>query len=40
MIIGAENSRKYKELLINYYETNNKREISKFLKEECYIPLK
>ena len=40
MIIGAENSRKYKELLINYYKTNNKREISKFLKEECYIPLK
>ena len=37
IVIPEDKKEKYKELLINYYETNNKKEISKFLKEECYI---
>ena len=37
IVIPVDKINKYKELLINYYETNNKKEISKFLKEECYI---
>ena len=39
IVIPVDKIEKYKELLINYYETNNKKEISKFLKEECYIKL-
>ena len=30
----------YKKLLIEYYETNNSKEITKFLKEQCYLNLK
>jgi len=37
IVIPVDKINKYKELLINYYETNNKKEISKFLKEECYL---
>ncbi len=37
--IPVDKIEKYRELLINYYETNNKKEISKFLKVECYIKL-
>jgi prophage maintenance system killer protein len=40
LIIDADNSNKYKDLLINYYETNKKKEIYDFLIKECYIPLK
>ena len=35
--IPVDKIEKYRKLLINYYETNNKKEISKFLKEDCYI---
>ena len=38
-MIEADNSNKYKELLLDYYESNNKKDIYKFLKEECYIPM-
>ena len=37
IVIPVDKINKYKELLINYYETNNKKEISKFLKDNCYI---
>lgn len=37
IVIPVDKTEKYKELLINYYETNNKKEISKFLKDNCYI---
>ena len=39
LMIEADNSNKYKELLLDYYESNNKKDIYKFLKEECYIPM-
>lgn len=39
LMINAEDSNKYKELLLNYYESNNKKDIVKFLKEECYIKI-
>lgn len=40
LMIDAADSKKYKELLVEYYETNDKKNIYKFLKEDCYIPLK
>lgn len=36
IVIPEDKTEKYKELLINFYETNNKKEISMFLKENCY----
>ena len=30
----------YKRLLIEYYESNDKTEITKFLKDHCYLPIK
>lgn len=40
IVIPAEKVDEYKRLLINYYETDKKDEIIKFLKEECYRALK
>lgn len=39
IVIPVDKIEKYRELLVSFYETNNKKEISKFLKEECYIKL-
>ena len=39
LMISADDSNKYKELLLNYYEKNDKKELIKFLKEDCYIKL-
>ncbi len=40
IVIPAEKVIEYKKLLIHYYETDKKDDIVKFLKEECYRPLK
>lgn len=40
IVIPAEKVSEYKKLLIHYYETDKKDDIVKFLKEECYRPLK
>lgn len=40
IVIPAEKVNEYKKLLINYYETDKKMEIVKFLKKECFRPLK
>ena len=40
IVIPAELVSEYKKLLVNYYETDNKAEIVKFLKEKCYRALK
>lgn len=40
IVIPAEKVDEYKKLLIHYYETNEKETIIKFLKDECYKPLK
>lgn len=38
--IPVEKVKEYKKLLIHYYETDEKEEITKFLKEKCYRPLR
>ena len=40
IVIPAERVDEYKKLLIHYYETDEKTEIVKFLKEKCYRPLR
>ena len=40
IVIPAEKVQEYKKLLIRYYETDEKEEITKFLKEKCYRPLR
>lgn len=40
IVIPAEKVKEYKKLLIHYYETDEKEEITKFLKEKCYRPLR
>ena len=40
IVIPAEKVQEYKKLLIHYYETDEKEEITKFLKEKCYRPLR
>lgn len=40
IVIPAEKVKEYKKLLIQYYETDEKEEITKFLKEKCYRPLR
>lgn len=40
IVIPAERVDEYKKLLIHYYETDEKAEIVRFLKEECYRPLR
>jgi len=40
IVIPAEKVKEYKKLLIHYYETDDKEEITRFLKEKCYRPLR
>lgn len=40
IVIPVDLADYYKKLLIEYYETNNSKEITKFLKEQCYLNLK
>ena len=40
IVIPSEKVNEYKKLLINYYESDEKEEITKFLKEKCYRPLR
>ena len=40
IVIPSEKVSEYKKLLIHYYETDEKEEIVKFLKEQCYRPLR
>ena len=40
IVIPAERVDEYKKLLIHYYETDEKEEIVRFLKEKCYRPLR
>ena len=40
IVIPVDLADYYKKLLIDYYETNNSKEITKFLKEQCYLNLK
>jgi fido (protein-threonine AMPylation protein) len=37
IVIPIDKINRYKELLIEYYETNTKNKISKFIKDECYF---
>jgi len=37
IVIPKEKVEKYKKLLIEYYESNNNKNIFKFLKDDCYI---
>ena len=37
LLIPIDKINRYKELLIEYYETNTKNKISKFIKDECYF---
>ncbi len=40
IVIPSESVPEYKKLLIHYYETDEKEEIIRFLKEKCYRPLR
>ena len=40
IVIPAEKVDEYKKLLVNYYETDEKDAIIRFLKEQCYRPLR
>ena len=40
IVIPAERVDEYKKILVRYYETDEKEEIVKFLKEKCYRPLR
>ena len=40
LVIPAEKVNDYKKLLIHYYETDDKKDIVTFLKEQCYRKLK
>ncbi|MCR5514067.1 MAG: Fic family protein [Bacilli bacterium] len=40
IVIPSELVPEYKKLLIHYYETDEKEEIIRFLKEKCYRPLR
>ena len=39
IVIPAEKVEKYKNLLIKYYETDDSKEIEKFIIDNCYIEL-
>lgn len=39
IVIPAELVNEYKKLLVQFYESNNKKEIKKFIKDNCYLPL-
>ena len=40
IVIPAEKVNEYKKLLVNYYETNNSKEIKNFLLNTCYLKMK
>ena len=40
IVIPVDKIEKYKKLLIEYYESNNKKNIFEFLKNECYLSIK
>lgn len=39
IVIPVEKIDKYKELLIKFYETNNSKDIKKFIKDNCYMKI-
>lgn len=39
IVIPAELTDEYKDLLINYYEGKDKTKIKKFLKEKCFMKI-
>lgn len=39
IVIPAELVNEYKKLLVQFYESNNKKEIKKFIKDNCYLHL-
>ena len=39
IVIPVEKVKEYKNLLIDFYESNNKEKIFKFIKDNCYLPL-
>ena len=39
IVIPAEKVSEYKKLLVNYYETDNTKEIKKFLLDKCYLKI-
>lgn len=39
IVIPAEKVNEYKKLLVNYYETDNAKEIKKFLFDKCYLKI-
>lgn len=39
IVIPADKVDEYKKLLVSYYETNNPKEIKKFLLDKCYIKM-
>ena len=39
IVIPAEKVNEYKKLLVNYYETDNTKEIKKFLLDKCYLKI-
>ena len=39
IVIPAELTEEFKNLLISYYEENNEEQIKEFLKEKCYMSI-
>lgn len=39
IVIPAELTEEFKQLLISYYEGNDDTEIKKFIKEKCYMSI-
>lgn len=39
IVIPSELTAEYKKILVSYYESGNKKEIKKFLKDKCYIKI-
>ena len=39
IVIPAEKVNEYKKLLVKYYETDEKKDITDFIRKECYLPL-
>jgi hypothetical protein len=39
IVIPAELTEKFKELLISYYEGKEEKEIREFIKEKCYMKI-
>lgn len=40
IVIPVDKVEEYKKLLINYYERNNSKDITKFIKNNCYLKIK